>query len=53
MLHKETQSQRACKVLRKQDISPEEKKMLKNEIEILKDMVRASGIFIRSRTTRT
>ena len=44
MLHKETQSQRACKVLRKQDISAEEKKMLKNEIEILKDMASERAI---------
>jgi len=37
-LHKETQSQRAVKVLRKNLLDPKEMEMLKNEIAILKDL---------------
>ena len=37
-LHKETQSQRAVKVLRKNLLDPKEMEMLKNEITILKDL---------------
>jgi calcium-dependent protein kinase len=37
-LHKETQTQRAVKVLRKNLLDPKEMEMLKNEIAILKDL---------------
>lgn len=37
-LHKETQTQRAVKVLRKNLLDPKEMEMLKNEITILKDL---------------
>lgn len=37
-LHKETQTQRAVKVLRKNLLDPKEMEMLKNEIQILKDL---------------
>lgn len=39
-VHRESQAQRAVKVLRKKEMDEEEKRMLFNEITILRELVR-------------
>ena len=44
-VHRDTGAQRAVKVLRKSHMDEDEKKMLFNEINILKELVSARSIF--------
>ena len=43
-VHRESGAQRAVKVLRKKEMDEEEKKMLFNEINILRELVSAGDI---------
>ena len=47
-VHRESQAQRAVKVLRKSHMDEEEKRMLFNEINILKEIVRNNSTQVRS-----
>ena len=47
-VHRESQAQRAVKVLRKSHMDEEEKRMLFNEINILKEIVRNNSAQVRS-----
>jgi hypothetical protein len=46
-VHRETQAQRAVKVLRKLQMEDEEKRMLFNEINILKEIVSTRAGFFK------
>jgi serine/threonine protein kinase len=52
-VHRETGAQRAVKVLRKSHMDEDEKKMLFNEINILRELVRLSLNITICRTTPT
>ena len=47
-VHRESQAQRAVKVLRKSHMDEEEKRMLFNEINILKEIVSINSAQVRS-----